>query len=227
MIKAVFIDIDNTLLSFTEYVRSSMRDGFAELGIARYTEEMFEVFTRINDGLWRRIEAGTLTLEELKKIRWNMIFAELGIDYDGVAFERYFRERLNYNAIPENGAYEMLEYLAKKYTLCTASNGPYDQQINRLRVGNMLGYFKHHFISSKIGAQKPAKDFFDACFYELRCSGMPDILPEETMIIGDSLTSDMAGGRTYGMKTCFYTKKPCDADVDHIISDLREIKNIL
>lgn len=229
MIKAVFIDIDNTLLSFTEYVKSSMRNGFAELEIGTYTEDMFDVFTRINDGLWRRIEQGTLTLYELKKIRWNMIFAELGIDYDGVSFETYFRERLNFNAIPEQGAYEMLEYLAPKYTLCTASNGPYDQQINRLRVGNMLGYFKHHFISSKIGAQKPSKEFFAACFNELKRSGMPDILPSETIIIGDSLTSDIAGGREYGTKTCLYTKKELrdNKDADYVISELIQIKNIL
>ena len=34
MIKAVFIDIDNTLLSFTGYVKQAMREGFAELSLA-------------------------------------------------------------------------------------------------------------------------------------------------------------------------------------------------
>ena len=115
MIKAVFVDIDNTLLSFTEYVKSAMRDGFSEFDIGEYTDESFAIFTRINDGLWRRIEQGTLTLEELKKIRWNLIFSELGIDYDGVAFEKYFRDKLNFSAIHEDGAREMLEYLSKKY----------------------------------------------------------------------------------------------------------------
>ena len=225
MIKAVFIDIDNTLLSFSEYVKSAMRDGFSELGIGTYTDESFATFNRINDGLWHRIEQGTLTLEELKKIRWNLIFAELGIDYDGVAFEKYFRDKLNFSAIPEDGAHEMLEYLSKKYVLCTASNGPYDQQINRLRVGGMLEYFKHNFISSKIGAQKPSHEFFEAAFQELKTS-LPDITPEETLIIGDSVTSDIAGGREFGMKTCLYSKKG-NGNADYIVSDLLDVKNFL
>jgi len=225
MIKAVFIDIDNTLLSFSEYVKSAMRDGFSQLGIGVYTDESFATFNRINDGLWHRIEQGTLTLEELKKIRWNLIFAELGIDYDGVAFEKYFRDKLNFSAIPEKGAHEMLEYLSGKYVLCTASNGPYDQQINRLRVGGMLDRFEYNFISSKIGAQKPSREFFEAAFNELHAAH-PDILPEETMIIGDSVSSDIAGGRAFGMKTCLYLKKD-SGDADYIITDLSEIKNIL
>jgi len=163
-------------------------------------------------------------------VRWNMVFEKLGIDFDGVAFETYFRDCLHTNAIPENGAIEILEYLASKYVLCTASNGPYDQQINRLRVGKMYNYFKYFFISSKIGAQKPAKEFFDRCFMEIR-KEMPSIKPEETVIIGDSLTSDMAGGIQYGMQTCFYNKNGISqeklAGVTYSVSNLLEIKDFM
>ena len=32
-----------------------------------------------------------LTFDELIKIRWNKIFESLGITFDGVVFEKYFR----------------------------------------------------------------------------------------------------------------------------------------
>lgn len=231
MIQVVLIDIDDTLLSFSGYVKESMRDGFAQFGLKPYTEAMFPVFEEINNGLWRQIERGTLSYEELIKIRWNLIFKELGIAFDGGVFEEYFKERLFYSAVPEQGAMELLKYLSQRYILCAASNGPYEQQINRLRVGKMHDYFTHFFISSRIGAQKPSTAFFDCCFRELRASAFPELSPEETMIIGDSISSDIAGGAAYGMHTCLYQKGAVsDADIskaDYAVASLAEIERIL
>ena len=52
MIKAVLLDIDNTLLSFDEYVKVAMQTGFAKFGIGPYEESMYPIFRRINLGLW-------------------------------------------------------------------------------------------------------------------------------------------------------------------------------
>ena len=215
MIKVVLIDIDNTLLSFTGYVKKAMREGFSFFGLKPYTEDMFPVFERINNSLWRQIEQGTLSFEELEKCRWNLIFKELGIDFDGTVFEDYFRDRLFYSAVPEDGAEDLLKYLSGKYTLCVASNGPYEQQMNRLQIG----------------AQKPSRQFFDRCFSILRESEFPDLTPEEVIIIGDSVSSDISGGIEYGMHTCLYQKnamsEPVDSGAEHVVSSLSEIKNIL
>lgn len=230
-IKAVFIDIDDTLLSFSGYVRQAMKDGFRLFGLKPYEEEMFPIFERVNNGLWRELEKGELTFEELIKVRWNRIFKELGIDFDGVRFETFFREQLHFSAVPEEGAMELLSYLAGKYVLCAASNGPYEQQMNRLRVGNMEDSFRHFFISSKIGAQKPSREFFDACFAELRETEFPELRAEETIIIGDSLTSDISGGTSYGMHTCHYRKKPLQnaetSTAEYTVDKLLDIIRIL
>lgn len=55
------------------------------------------------------------------------------------------------SAIPEIGAKELVEYLHSKYILCVASNGPYMQQVNRLKISGMLPYFSDLFISEEIG----------------------------------------------------------------------------
>lgn len=231
MIKAVLFDVDDTLLSFSGYVKETMREGFSRFGLTPYSDDMFPVFERINNALWRQIELGTLTFEELTQRRWNLIFQALGIDFDGTVFEDHFRERLFYSAVPEDGAVDLLEYLRRKYTLCVASNGPYEQQMNRLRVGKMDRYFSYFFISSQIGAQKPDKAFFDCCFNILRGSGFPELTPEETMIVGDSVSSDISGGAAYGLRTCLYRKNafsPWDTSgADYAVSSLAEIKNIL
>ena len=104
----VFIDIDNTLLDFDEYIRRTMREGFAHFGLKTYEPYMEEIFHRENGKLWRQIEQGTLTFAELERIRWNNVFAALDIDFDGTVFETYFRAALYDSAIPVPGAMELL-----------------------------------------------------------------------------------------------------------------------
>ena len=231
MIKVVLIDIDNTLLSFTGYVMEAMREGFSLFGLKPYAEDMFPVFERINNSLWRQLEQGTLTFEELIKRRWDLVFKELEIDFDGTVFEEYFQKKLFHSAVPEDGAEDLLKYLSRKYTLCVASNGPYEQQMNRLRAGGMSDYFNYFFISSQIGAQKPSRQFFDCCFSILRETEFPELTPEEAIIIGDSVSSDISGGINYGMHTCLYQKnmmsEQSKSKADHVVSSLSEIKNIL
>ena len=122
--KAIFIDIDNTLLDFDEYVRTTMAEGFAHFGLPAYRPEMYHTFTAENNKLWRRIEEGTLTFEELQKIRWSRIFDALGIAFDGPTFEHYFRTAIYDSAIPVPGAVPLLQSLSRHSILCAASNGP-------------------------------------------------------------------------------------------------------
>lgn len=231
MIKAVLLDIDNTLLSFDESVKESMKIGFEKFGIGSYEDGMFSIFSKINSCLWRLIETGDIDLEELESRRWNMIFDSLGFSADGILFEKYFKEFLFESAIPENGATELLEYLSGRYILCAASNGPYEQQVNRLRISGMLDYFSHMFISEEIGFSKPSERFFNVCLNRLNSNAEITVNPCEIMIIGDSLSSDIAGGINSGMKTCYFNPEnktvPSDTKIDYVISSLNEIKNFL
>lgn len=228
--KVIFIDIDNTLLSFSEYVKHTMQTGFEYFGLKRYEPYMYDIFTEENNKLWRRIEQGTLVFSELEKVRWNIIFSRLGIEFDGTVFEKYFRCALYDSAIPMPYADETLRYLSGKYILCAASNGPYEQQVHRLEVAGMKRFFDYIFISEKLGASKPSEEFFRCAFAELNSGREEAIMPADTIIIGDSLTSDVEGGRSYGMKTCFYNVSGVESDIikaDYVIKELNEIVGIL
>lgn len=235
MIKVILFDVDNTLLDFDAYVQEAMKSGFSQFSLGEYRDEMYETFTKINTGLWLDLEQGRLTYEELLQIRWNKIFSALGITGDGPAFEKYFKDCLFHSAIPIKGAHDLLAYLKGKYTLCIASNGPHDQQLNRLEKADMLSQFSEVFTSGKIGFSKPSGEFFDYCMKtlnqdeELRKYG--EILPSEVLMVGDSLTSDMEGALQSGMKTCFFDRKKSGKGsclpIDHVIHDLQELREIL
>ena len=64
MLKAVLMDIDDTLLDFGKCAEQAMRIGFAEWGLP-YDDSTYATFTRINDSLWLMIERGELTTQQL------------------------------------------------------------------------------------------------------------------------------------------------------------------
>lgn len=225
MIKAVLLDVDNTLLDFHACAEASMDAALAEHRIPK-KETLFPAFLRINDGLWREIEQGLLTKERLHQIRWNLVFADQGIDYDGALFEKSFLKYLAQKVFPIEGAHALLEYLSGKYILCAVTNGPYEQQRKRLKAANMLSFFDHLFVSEQIGFEKPSENFFDACF-----AALPGISPAEAIIIGDSITADMMGGLQYGIQTCWFnyhhSAPPQDLSFTHIVHTLKEIESFL
>ena len=224
MIKAVLCDIDNTVLDFDACSKKSMINAFEKFSL-EYREEMFNVFYKKNKELWEAVEKGTLTVPELYEIRWNEIFSLLGIEADGVAVEKVFHKGIEEGYEKMDGAEEFLEYLSDKFTVYAASNAPYNQQKTRLKKAGLLDYFKGLFVSGEIGFQKPTLEFFDYCINAL------GLKPEEIIIIGDSLTADIKGGITAGLKTCWFNPKNNSISEgvrpDYVIADLREIKNIL
>lgn len=224
-IKAILIDIDNTLLDFYESAKYAVGVAFGKVGLD-YNEHCFKVFTEQNDLLWQKIECGELTRQGLHQIRFKIIFDVLNLNGNDLKAEEEFRKALFNVAVAVDGAKDLVEHLAKKYKLYCASNAIYNQQINRLKLAGMHDNFEDFFISERIGYQKPTKEFFDYCF-----SQMGGICPSETIMIGDSLTADITGAKKYGIKSIWYNhlKKENDSDIfpDFSVDSLSQIKKIL
>ncbi len=225
-IKAVLLDVDNTILDFNLCAKEAVEKTFSDWKLT-YREEMFPVFLEVNQFLWEEIERNKITREELYHIRWKMIFEKLQIDGpDSAEFDVAFRKYIGESAFPVAGAYPLLSYLSEKYILCIASNASHQRQVYRLGKANMLTYIDHLFSSEKIGHMKPAKAFFDACLKELGT-----IKPDEVVVIGDSLSADIAGGIACGMHTIWYNhdKLALGGAVkpEYVVDSLLEILNIL
>ncbi|MGI5984643.1 MAG: noncanonical pyrimidine nucleotidase, YjjG family [Clostridiales bacterium] len=225
MIKAVLIDVDNTLLDFNECAKESMKKVFEDFELT-YKEELFEVFKSINDDLWEQLEKGQITKEELRDTRWNLIFKQCGISEDGVRFEKKFEERLAESHQTIDGALELLQYLSSEYDVYIATNGFVNAQVNRISLAGMMPYIKRMFISEAIGYAKPSGEFFEYCLSEIG-----GIKKDEVIIIGDSLSADIIGGTKFGIRTCWFNrnggKAPDGIRIDHVVRNLNEITDIL
>lgn len=220
----VFIDIDDTLLDFTKCANDAIKSACNKFGVP-YTTTLVDTFHPINLDLWHRLEKKEVTKEKLFDTRFQIVFDKLGIKADGIAFETAFRENFHESAILVDGARDLLEYLRSKYKVYVASNASMHQQTNRMKKAELDGYIDGYFVSEEIGFPKPQKEFFDACFKVL-----PDVKPQDVVMIGDSLSADIKGACEYGLKTIWYNHRnepTSDVKCDYIVSRLSEVKNIL
>lgn len=220
----VFIDIDDTLLDFTKCANDAIKSACNKFGVP-YTTTLVDTFHPINLDLWHRLEKKEVTKEKLFDTRFQIVFDKLGIKADGIAFETAFRENFHESAILVEGARDLLEYLRSKYKVYVASNASMHQQTNRMKKAELDGYIDGYFVSEEIGFPKPQKEFFDACF-----KALPDVKPQDVVMIGDSLSADIKGACEYGLKTIWYNHRnepTSDVKCDYIVSRLSEVKNIL
>ncbi len=198
MIKNVFLDLDDTILDFHAAERVALADTFREVGIDP-SPKLLQRYGEINRACWRRLERRELTRTEVLHERFRILYGEIGSDADAERTQAIYEYRLSLEHPFMDGGEELLQALYGKYKLYLASNGTASVQDRRIKDTGIDRYFDGIFISQRIGYDKPSREFFDACF-----ASFPEILPEESIIVGDSLTSDIQGGKSCKMMTCHF-----------------------
>lgn len=225
MIKFVFLDLDDTILDFRKAEKLALSKTLVRFGIEP-KENILDRYHKINKAQWERLENGELTREQVKTERYRILFEELGVDISPEDFTHCYEAQLGEGHWFIDGAEELLETLYGKYSLCIASNGALRVQNSRLDSAGIKKYFDRIFISEQIGSNKPDKSFFDKCFEEI-----PDFDRKQAVIIGDSLTSDIRGGKNASIKTIWFNRLYCenstDITPDYEIHALSQIPSLL
>ena len=145
-----------------------------------------------------RTQAGYRLYDQgsLERLQQILLFRELGVSADAVRCTRNYEKNLAVGHYFLPGAEEAVASLSQKYRLFLASNGTASVQAGRLTSANLYRFFETVFISQELGFNKHAKEFFDACFARI-----PDFDPKKAVMVGDSLTSDILGGKNAGITT--------------------------
>lgn len=221
MIKALFFDVDDTLLDFTLCSKLALQETCKAFNI-NYTSELFTRFETINKELWAQFDKGQVSREYIMQNRFKLILNDNIYEYTKI--NDYFLKTLSQTAVLTNNAYSTINKLAKHYNLYVASNSSIDIQMNRLIKANIYHHFKNIFCSHEIGASKPSKSFFDHCINSCKYQ------PEEILMIGDNIISDIKGAHNAMIKTCLYDPNhqyDSTIECDYHIDDLNKLLNIL
>ena len=225
MIKNVFLDLDDTILDFKKAEAIAIRKTFLEMGL-NPTDEICERYSIINKVHWQRLERGEITRPEVQRLRFEALFSEYGIKRTGAEAHAVYAKYLSMGHYFIKGAQQMLEELCCDYDLYILSNGNLPIQRPRIESANIRRFFKGIFISEEMGYDKPRKEFFDECFKHVEC---PD--RDATVMIGDSLTSDILGGKNAGIRTVHFDPTSSQTRVDIVpdfrVSSLGEIPPLL
>lgn len=225
MIRNVLFDLDDTLFDFHKAEKIALTKTLVHFGIDP-TEETLALYSTINAAHWKRLELGEISREEVKVGRYRELFKTIGVECDPVKATAYYESMLAIGHYFMPGAPELLEELYRKYRLYIVSNGTAKVQEGRIGSSGIAKYMDGIFISQILGANKPDKQFFDICFAEIS-----DFSFSETVIIGDSLSSDIKGGINAGITTVWFNPKGIenDSDIkpDYTIKELSEVPGLL
>ena len=217
----LLIDLDDTLLDFHKGEYNAVKKSLAQMGLPS-TDELARRYSEINDAQWKRLEKGEITRQEVLVGRFRLLFDEMGVDASADQMKAVYEGLISQEGHLFDGAQELLEALQADYDLCIISNGTAVVQDARITKTGLAPYFKHIFISQRVGVNKPSPIFFERCL-----EAMPEVRREDCLIIGDSLSSDILGGMLSGIKTCWLnrTGNTAKGDVkpDYEVTSLDEI----
>lgn len=224
MIKTVFLDLDDTILDFKMSERVALIKTLNELDIEP-TEEIIKKYSQYNISQWERLELGEISREEVKVNRFRLLFDDIAVDASPEITTAIYEEYLAHGHYFVDGAKEMLDSLYKDYDLYLVSNGAKKVQEGRMKTADINHCFKGIFVSEVVGFEKPNVEFFNKVF-----SQIDNFNPNEAVIIGDSLSSDIKGGKNAKIKTVWFNPNGLEfSDIvpDYQISSLDEIKPLL
>lgn len=259
-IKAILFDLDDTLLWDDRSVKESF-EAACETACSRYPQlnkdkleeevrkaaralyETYETFPftkmiGINpfEGLWGRFIEGKQ--EEFRKMEslvpgyrtaaWTQGLLACGVDDPQLGYElgeQFATERRSRPIVYEE-TFEVLEQLKKNYKLLLLTNGSPDLQKEKLAMTpELTQYFDHIVISGEFGKGKPAVEIFHHAMELL------GIQPEDGVMIGDKLTTDILGSNLAGMRNMWINRHGVQRTDEivpkHEIKSLREIEVII
>lgn len=226
----LLFDVDNTLLDFDRAEHEGFKETLKQHGCPT-GEELIRAYSRINNDHWKMLERGEIDRTTLLWHRFWAFGQECHLEHldPQVMAEDYMRN-LSRQIFLLNGAEEVCRVLSGKYRLSAITNGNAFVQHSRFDHSPLFPYFYTCIISEEVGCAKPSEAFFRAVQQKL-----PDIRPDHTLVIGDSLTSDIAGGVRWGCDTCWLSQSdrlnPDRVEKDlrptYVISQLSQLLDIL
>ena len=182
----------------------------------RPTSELLNVFDR------REVSKDFVTLK-----RYVRCFQVPGLDRDAAQANRDYLAALGSAVYPPLHAEDICWTLAKRgHRLYLVTNAVAPVQRSRLKNSVFAELVAGAFISEDTGASKPDKVYFDDV---LSC--IPGASVENSLIIGDSLATDIRGANDAGLPCCWFNPKgrirQDGLRIDYEISDLRQLLNIV
>ncbi|MDL5513656.1 YjjG family noncanonical pyrimidine nucleotidase [Arenibacter sp. M-2] len=225
LVTDIFFDLDHTLWDFEKNSALTFQKILSENSVSVEPNDFLKVYIPINFEFWKLYREGKITKNELRFQRLKITFDTLGYSISNelihILSDQYIEHLSSYNHLFPNTT-EVLDYLKPNYKLHIITNGFEEIQHKKLRSANIHNYFEHIINSEMAGVKKP-----DPIIFKLALE-MANVLPQNSLMIGDSLEADILGAKSVGLHTLhFNANNEPKHEYCHMIHDLSEIKSYL
>ena len=198
----LLFDADYTLLDFDADMTAAFEKMYAHCGLDKqkpYSEETLKRDEACNVRWWGNFEQQLCTKQELYVNRFVDFLKETGLSGDPEEMNRVYFDFLAQGGATYPGAIELLEALSAQYEIYIITNGNAVSSKNRLERSGLLPFVKDIFVSETVGVGKPDKRYFDYV-----AAHIPNYAPEQALVIGDSMSSDILGAHNAGLHSLWY-----------------------
>lgn len=195
----VLLDADNTLFDFDRSEREALRRTLLRWELP-HDGEVLAVYSRINHALWDAFARGEVDQDFLVVERFAALLRVLGQSRDPRAMNRNYELCLGEEGWLLPGAADFCRALNDLgVTSAIATNGLPAAQRGRYTRTGLDKLVPRLYISMELGAAKPHPVFFEKILADLN---LPS--PAGVVMIGDGLSTDIAGGSRAGMDTIWF-----------------------
>jgi 2-haloacid dehalogenase len=218
--RLILFDADGTLFDYEKSEERALEAALTEEGFPYRREAHRDVYRSINQELWELFEQGGIQAAELRVERFKRFLTVTGISLDPESISRRYLKHLAEGAYLYEGVETLIQELRRMYKLGLVTNGLKEVQRNRFAKTSLPEYISCIVVSDEVGVQKPDPAIFQMA---LREAGETD--PKATLVVGDSLTSDIQGGVNAGMDTCWFN--PMGKENGTSLSPTYEIRQLV
>jgi 2-haloacid dehalogenase len=124
----LFIDADDTLYDFQQCEINALGKTFKENGIP-FSKNNIERYHLFNGKLWKDLEKGFITQDEIKHERFRLLVEDLKLDIDYMKLSMNYIHNISNERVLMPGAEEVCKYLASKYSIINLTNGITENQL--------------------------------------------------------------------------------------------------
>lgn len=192
-------DADNTIFDFARAEENAFALTCAHMGFES-TPALLETYSAINDALWKLLEKGGITQGVLRVRRYEQFLEAIGrTDLDAQEMAAQYAEQLARQSVPIDGAMEAVARWSRLVPVIIVTNG-----ISRIQHGRMDGSEVRHYIrdmvvSEEVGVAKPDPKMLEIGMEMAQVSDR-----SRALMLGDSLSSDIAAAANAGVDACWY-----------------------
>lgn len=192
-------DLDDTLLNFKSAEKQALQAIFNDFKL-ELDHNAQQAFSKFNESLWKKLEKKQITRADLFEQRFQTFFKNYyHLEVDGNQCSDQYLSYLANGHEEITGARHLLTNLASaNKQILLATNGVARVQSQRVKDAQFTDFFDRVFVSEEVGVEKPDAEFFKYLFAHSKA------IPENSVIIGDSLSSDILGGNNAGIDTLWF-----------------------